>query len=173
MFACQGFGCSRHKLQPRTQIVISQGLSTTPTKKATIGGAIAAIVIIGISGYFFSLGAIFDYSKAQVASADDREFLSNQTVRRSVESAISDPTTKLFLVRFDNPELKAQVNFHNPREVDLIKRGSNLKFLPDGVSVIEVFFDSDTGGAIPEHPMLSVYLEPDSFSVLGTRKAFW
>lgn len=148
-------------------------------KKAAIGGAMAAGAIVAIFGYLFFVGASFDYGKAVVTSAEDQEFLTDQTIRKSIDAAISDQTTKLFLVRFDNPELKAKLSYLTPGEVELLKRYAgedgitDLAFLRNGTSAIEVFFDSDTGGSVPEYPMLTVYLEPDSYRVLGTQKAFW
>jgi hypothetical protein len=128
--------------------------------------AIVAVIALSPLGYIILKAAAFDYSKVapqvNVSSKDSRYVADQISIRKSVDAALSDFKTKVFLAQYDSDELFAFVYYYPAEE--LANRPANFKysFYPDSSNAIGVWFYSD--GGVPEH-VLVVYLEPETYRV--------
>ncbi|HEV8387220.1 MAG TPA: hypothetical protein VGQ03_06320 [Nitrososphaera sp.] len=126
------------------------------------------MIVLSPLGYIIVKAAAFDYAKVDprvhASSMEDRYDADQINIKRSVDAALSDFKTKLFLAHYDSDELFAFVHYYEAEE--LANRPENFKysFLPDSSDAIGVWFYSD--GGVPEH-VLVVYLEPVTYRVYG------
>jgi hypothetical protein len=129
--------------------------------------------MLAVLVYIFVKAATFDYSKVRphVQAFDaDREAADRIDSRRATEAAISDFTIKLFIARCDNPRLGVFLNYVPAEWISgtyLRDDDSPYPSLPKDKPALSVFFDSQTGGAIPEHAMAGVMLDPETSKVYG------
>ena len=134
---------------------------------------ISGIIVVAFFGYLLAVGANFDRSKVRPLSQEDRKYISNEDAKKSVDAALLDIKTQLFVARYDSSRMGVYVSYIKPETVHYQKYGGGTKviperaFLPDSSPVIGVGFDSQTGGAVPEHPTFGVWIEPGTYRVLG------
>ncbi len=112
--------------------------------------------------------AAFDYSKVDTmvhVPSEDKQYPTEQIdIRKSVDAALSDFNTKLFLARYDSDELFAYVSYVTPEQISSIPDTLKNPSLPDSSDAIGVWFYSD--GGVPEQ-VLVVYLQLETYRVYG------
>jgi len=124
----------------------------------------AGLFAVAVLSFIMLKSATFDYSKVSSEHGLDDQIL----IRRSVDASLSDFTTKMFLIRYDNPNMGAIVSYVSPYEVSQMKANSEaVASLPDSKKLIEVQFDSQFDNSIPNPAKLFVYLEPETYRVYG------
>jgi hypothetical protein len=115
----------------------------------------------------------FDTSRLHlILPYPDDVHLKGDVVTKSLDAAAAIAPTQDFL-KFSGNNTFAQIKYIPADKVHVMKSNSRtFSFLPDASDIIVIFMGAPRGG-IEEYPMLYVYIEPQTYHVLGFIKEFW
>jgi hypothetical protein len=139
-------------------------------------------LVVGIS--LIVMFAVLTPSETKLSVSEfsrirDHPFLTDDVAKKSVEAASQHELTQEFLDKFgSDSRLKYSIAYLDGNQVNRTKyssegkQGEAFAFLPDSKPAILVMMRVDVT-PIEEHPILAVYIDPDTYRTYGAFRAFW